>query len=250
MNTNEWLEDYFRRKLLSNDALHECIDKSSVVTVELDEGIVYDLIVIMPDDLFTGEFSGQFGDCFVQNDHECVPPVFTRFKSYAWLRKDFERRLAIALWIFGKSIVIRDPDDTFVSILTEYRSVFERRLLEITRRKYVEFRSDRHNLRQTVSHQDTMACALLKANIVKLAIELAFLSMGQPYPYKKWLIHEVEKLEEGSVLLNIAKRFIDTADLDQTIAISEELVRYTNDFLSQRTRLSPNLLSEWWLHLD
>jgi hypothetical protein len=207
-------------------------------------------MVIMPDDLFTGEFSGRFGDCFVQNDHECVPHVFTRFKSRDWLKKDFERRLAIALWIFGRSIVIRDPNDAFVSILTEYRSVFERRLLEIMRRKYVEFRSDRHNLRQAVSHQDTMACALLKTNIVKLAIELAFLSMGQPYPYKKWLAHEVEKLEGGLALLNIARRFIHAIDLDQTITISEELVKHTNDFLGQRTRLSSNLFSEWWLHLD
>lgn len=250
MNTSEWLEDYFRHKLLSDDILHKYIDKSSVVTVELDEGIVYDLMVIMPDDLFTGEFSVKFGGCFVQNDHECVPPVFTRFKSYDWLRRDFERRMAIALWIFGKSIVIRDPCNAFLTILTEYRSVFKRRLLEIMKSKYVEFRSDRHNLRQAVSHQDIMACALLKANIVKLATEMVFLSMGQSYPYKKWLFHEVEKLEGGPVLLSIAKRFIDAVDLNQTIAISEELVMHTNNFLSQRTHLPSSLFLKWWLYLN
>lgn len=61
MNIGEWLEDYFRRKLLSNNTLREYIEKSSVVTVELDEDIVYDLMVIIPDNLFTGGFYSQFG---------------------------------------------------------------------------------------------------------------------------------------------------------------------------------------------
>ena len=107
MNIGEWLK-------ITSDAsccrTTHCASTSEVFggyRRELDEGIVYDVfMVIVPDNLFTGGFYSQFGDCFVQNDRECVPPVFTRFKSYAWLRKNFERRLAIASWIFGKSIVI------------------------------------------------------------------------------------------------------------------------------------------------
>lgn len=76
-NTGEWLEDYFRRKLLSNNTLREYIERSSVVTVELDEGIVYDLMVIMPDDLFTKEFSCQFRSKKVRAKDTISPLDFT-----------------------------------------------------------------------------------------------------------------------------------------------------------------------------
>lgn len=249
MNIELWLDNYCRSKLFSEPAIGRYAEQSSVVTVELDEGIVFDLMVLVSDDVFEREFVGKFGKCFVLNDQECKPPVFTRFKSYAWLRSDFERRLAISLWIFGKSVVIRDPEDTFGSIVREHVSVFERNLGEIIKRKYVEFRSDRHNLRQTVHHGDWLACEILKANIIKLAAELQILSQGKPYPYKKWLAHEVRKSDEGTCLLDISRRFIEAKDPAGIIATSEELVQTVVSNLGRGGLLPSDVLSEWWLHL-
>lgn len=249
MNIESWLGEYYQRKLLSEVAVGKYVEQSSVVTIELDEGVVYDLMVLVPDNVFDAEFTGRFGECFVLNDQECAPPVFTRFKSHAWLRRDFERRLAIALWIFGKSVVIHDPGGMFSSVVSEYKSMFERNLEGIIKRKYVEFRSDRHNLRHTVHHQDGLVCDILKANIVKLAAELQMLSQGKPYPYKKWLVYEVGKSDEGKHLLAISRRFIETRDPTDIILTSEELVQSVIHFLNRDGLLPSNFLAEWWLHL-
>lgn len=249
MSIELWLDEYYRKKLLSETTVAKYVEQASVITVELDKNVVYDLMVLMQDNVFNGEFASRFGECFVLNNRECVPPVFTRFKSYTWLRCDFERRLAIALWIFGKSVVISDPNDTFVSVVSEYSSIFERDLEKIIKRKYVEFRSDRHNLRQVVYHQDRLACDILKSNIVKLAAELQMLSQRKPYPYKKWLAYEVGKSDNGKHLLGISRKFIETREPADIISVSEELVQSVVHFLSCDGLLPSNFLAEWWLHL-
>ncbi|MDE2038177.1 MAG: DUF4037 domain-containing protein [Patescibacteria group bacterium] len=249
MPINQWLDSYCQRKLLTDPLVGRYAEQSSIVTVELDHEIVYDLMVLLPDILFEREFSKRHGECFVLNDQKSVPPVFTRFKSYAWLKRDFGRRLPIALWIFGRSVIVRDPNGAFSSIVGEYSDLFKRSLRGIIERKYVEFRSDRHNLRQTVHHGDDLACSILKANIVKLAAELKLLSQGKPYPYKKWLVSEVDESNGGKTLLEISHRFIEARRPEDTIATSDELVNAVVTFLDKEGILSGDILTEWWLHL-
>ena len=55
------LKRYFEEKLLSMQNLREYLDASSVVSVELDPDIVYDLIVLVPDQVFETRFKNQFG---------------------------------------------------------------------------------------------------------------------------------------------------------------------------------------------
>ena len=100
------LARYFEEKLSVMTDLQRYLRMSSVVSVELNPGVVYDLMVLVPDHLFENDFKPQFGECFVVNDKEYSPPVFTRFKSYQWLRKDLSHRLPIALWIFGRAVVV------------------------------------------------------------------------------------------------------------------------------------------------
>src|SRR3989338_3726978 len=164
------LKRYFFDKLLSITSLKEYLEVSSVVSVEIDQKVVYDLMVFVPDNLFEGRFKAQFGESFVVNDKEHSPPVFTRFKNHQWLRRDFSNRLPIALWIFRQAIVINDPCGIFEKIISDYNVVFAKCAKDIVRRKYIEFRSDRHNLRQAVYHCDDLAVNLLRANVVKIAI--------------------------------------------------------------------------------
>ena len=229
--------------------LREYLDVSSVVSVELDPSIVYDLMVLVPDQVFEASFKNQFGECFVVNHHELTPAVFTRFKSYGWLRKDFSSRLSIALWIFKRSVVVQDPKMGFGSILDEYDAIFANKRKEILRRKYIEFRSDRHNLRQAVYRHDGLATELLKSNVVKIAIEILILAHGQPYPYKKWLPSEAEKYEGGSDLVGLCTKFMQESEPEKLIALSDELVSKIVERLIPDNDFSIAFLNEWWLHL-
>jgi hypothetical protein len=244
------LKEYCEEKLLSENSLREYLNLSAIVSVELDEGVVHDLLVLLPDEVFEGRFKPKFGECFVQNDQKSSPPVFTRFKSHSWLRRDFARRLPIALWIFRKSVVMQDPGGNFGTILREHNTLFEQDLENIIKRKYIELRSDRHNLRQTISRGDRLASDLLKANVVKLALELLMLSHGKPYPYKKWLAIETGRFTSGQHLLDISSRFIETREPKDIISLSDELVGLVIKLLESGTQLPPTLLKEWWLHLS
>jgi len=243
------LKRYFFDKLLSITSLKEYLEVSSVVSVEIDQEIVYDLMVFVPDHLFNSRFKTQFGESFVVNDKEYSPPVFTRFKNYQWLRKDFSNRLPIALWIFRQAIVANDPCGRFKKIISDYSVVFARCVKDIIRRKYIEFRSDRHNLRQSVCHRDDLAINLLRANVVKIAIEILILANDQPYPYKKWLPFEAKKYEGGSEIVQTCIKFIKEKDNQKVIVLSDDLVSKIVDTLARKNCFSLSFLNQWWLHL-
>lgn len=81
MNTDSELRVYYERKLLSASGLGKYFEQSSVVSVELDEKIIYDLLVLMPDEVFAGDFKREFGDCFVLNDQKNSPSLRRKKKS-------------------------------------------------------------------------------------------------------------------------------------------------------------------------
>ncbi|MBI5220771.1 MAG: hypothetical protein HY978_02965 [Candidatus Liptonbacteria bacterium] len=249
MSTLNELSEYFEKNLSAIDGLRPYLGVSSVVSVELNRGQVYDLMVLMPDSTFEDAFKLQFGECFVVNDKDYSPPVFTRFKSHAWLRRDFSRRLSIALWIFGRGVVVQDPGNVFGEILLEYRSLFEQQLKGIIRHKYVEFRSDRHNLRQAVYRNDSLAIDLLKSNVIKLALEITLLAAGRPYPYKKWLPSETGTTYGGSQLVDLCQNFTGEEDREKVISMSDDIVATIVRILSRDESFSASFLNEWWLHL-
>jgi hypothetical protein len=249
MSAFDELSQYLRENLSTMDGLRTYLEASSIVSVELDREQVYDLMVLMPDNMFEGAFRAQFGECFVVNDKDHSPPVFSRFKSQTWLRKDLSRRLPIALWIFGRGVVVQDPGNILRKILLECRASFEQQRKEIIRHKYIEFRSDRHNLRQAVYHNDGLAGDLLKSNVVKLALEISLLAAGRSYPYKKWLPSEAGALGGGSQLVGLCEYFIRERSYGKVISISDEIVAAIVRILSPDESFSASFLNEWWLHL-
>ena len=243
------LRQYFEDELMSTDDLHKYLPRSTVVSVEVDEKLIIDLIVFIPDQIFNSEFVNKYGDCYVVNDQKQLPHVFTRFKDYQWLLNDFSRRLAIALWIFQNAIIINDPYDTFRRIVQIQSEMFNRRLTDIIRNKYIEFRSDRHNLRQAIFHQDKLAVDILRANVVKLALEILILANGRPYPYKKWLAPEASKFDVGHGVLESCFKFTNEENPSKIMSWSDELVSKTSDVLLANTNLPAQLATEWWLYL-
>ena len=250
VKTNNQFSRYIREKLFTTQDLRRYLESSSVLITGQDSELVMDVMVVMPDDLFEGSFRRQFGECFVVNDHKHRPPVFTRFKSFRWLREDLSRRLPIALWIFRRASVFQDPNMTFQKIIAECEEVFKKTIHSIISHKYIEFRSERHNLRQVVWHKDKIATDLIRATVVKLAFEIVLLSQGSPYPFKKWLSSEVDRLDvDGHGLVCLSRKFLMETDLKRVIALSDQLVEYIIDILSRSDKFSADFLQRWWLYL-
>lgn len=244
------LRQYFEDELMRIDNLREYLPRSTIVSVEIDERLIIDLITFVPNQIFNGEFVEKHGDCYVVNDQKQLPHVFTRFKSYQWLLDDFSKRLAIALWIFQNAIIVNDPDDAFRKIVRSQSEIFNRSLVDIIRKKYIEFRSDRHNLRQAIFHQDKLAVNMLRANVAKLALEILILVNGKPYPYKKWLAIEASKYDANHGIREACLRFTSEEDPDKIIAQSDELVGKISDVFLSNTNLPEQLVKDWWLHLE
>lgn len=250
MNNTLKLKKYFEEKLFLIKDLQKYLTKSAIVSVELDEKLIFDLIVFVPDQIFNNEFITQFGDCFVVNDQEQLPHVFTRFKSYQWLLNDFSRRLPIALWIFKQSIIIQDPEENFDKIVRKHSNLFKQNREKIIRQKYIEFRSDRHNIRQAIFHQNKLAINILRANVVKIALEIFILAHGEPYPYKKWLSSEAMNFDKKIGIINTCIEFVQETNNKKIITISDELVNKIANILKTNSNLSSKFINEWWLHLS
>jgi len=257
MNRLNSVNDYLQTKLARKSKLSEFFDDAAVVWyassafVEwYDPELVRDILIILPDERFES-FKTNFGPNYVVDDHNVVPPVFVRFKSYKWLQRDFARRLPVALWIYQHAKVLRDPQGKFADILRSQSEVFKKQLPSILRRKYIEFRTDRHNLRHTIPSRMDLATRLIKASVVKLALELTLLAEGQPYPYKKWLFWATEReATQGQEVVSLVTRFWDETDNDRVITLSDQLVAKVASICAQSGLVSEGVTTKWWLHLD
>jgi len=221
----------------------------SIVVTEVDSGIVWDILVLMADSLFS-QFSQEHGESFVLDDHAHTPPIFTKVRSYSWFMKDLTSRRAIALWIYGNGLIIEDPESIFESAIRKEREVFESTIPDIIKIKYLELRTERHNLRSIVETKRAMALHIVRANIVKLALELCLLAEKKPYPYKKWLPDVArDQSIAGQKVYALAQSFLNEEDYGQIIAISEDLIAEVINFLTKSEMCTKNYLERWWLHL-
>lgn len=248
------LERYVRKKLFAIEQIAPYLCDSSVIETGSDFGLVWDFLIIMPKEKFQANFVHRFGHTFVLDDHEQCPPVFTRFKCYEWLNRDFERRLPIALWIFQNACIIQDPNNTFREIVDHYQGLFNQKIPEIIRAKYLELRSERHNLRQTVSlgHLTPVEIDLMRGTVVKLAFEILLLASRLPYPYKRCLAEEVRKKIgiEGQKLLTLADTFLRETCGPGIIAKSDDLITMVIRALTRRKLFEKAFLNRWWEYLD
>ena len=250
---NEYLQFQLARKPELAGLLDDAVVvwyASSAFMDWYDPDLVRDLLIVLPNERFVN-FEADFGPNYVVDDHDVVPPVFVRFKSYEWLERDLLRRLPVALWIYQHARVLRDPQGKFANFLRTQSEAFKEQLPSILRRKYLEFRTDRHNLRHTVPASMGMATRLIKSSAVKLALELTLLAEGKPYPYKKWLFWAAEQeTVQGREIVNLATRFWDETDKNQIIALSDQLVAKVASICVQSGFVPEDVTTRWWLHLD
>jgi hypothetical protein len=250
MDTSDLLvKKYIKERLSNNPELVPYISKTSILLTEDDPGLVWDFLILLPDELFS-EFSARYSDCFVIDDHEYDPWVFTKVKSLGWIVKDFQKRLPIALWIYQHSMIIQDKDKQFSNILDRQKERFAELFPEILQKKYIEFRTERHNLRHAIKRENAIAIALIKATVVKLSFEMSFLAEGKPYPYKKWLPIFVQRgTGKKAELYNISQDFLDTKEAERSIELSNQLVEKTISLLNETKVLEDDILQRWWLYL-
>jgi len=243
------VRNYVFERLYDNPLLKKHISRSSILLIT-EEYNIWDIIVLFPDNIFSQHIARKVGECFVIDDHDHKPWVFTRIKDYKWLRKDFSRRISIALWLFSNALIVQDEDSIFSDILTEQLTRFYELIPKLLALKYIEFRSERHNLRYASIEKRLLASRIIRATIVKLSLEICFLSERKPYPYKM-LLPERSLVEtaNGIEVLQIGERFLNAENDELIIELSENLVRKIVSVLKNTKMFSDSWLDNWWLHL-
>jgi hypothetical protein len=159
-------------------------------------------------------------------------------------------RPAIALWICIHAKVLQDPDRRFYSIVLSRQQEYVKTIPAILRQKYLELRSERHNLRYTVFHGQDVASELIKTTLVKLALELCYLFEDRPYPFKALLPRKAaEETKNGNSVLFHCERLLGLKDPHEAIGITDDLIREIDRFLINSPHVNENFLRSWWLHL-
>jgi hypothetical protein len=242
------LRKYVKDKLGSMENICDYIPGATILCTEYDQKIIFDLLVLLENDLFRYEYE-KLHPLFV-DDHEHVPPVFTKIRPYQWLSNDFESRLIIALWMYRRAIILQKTGDNFDDILQVAEKKFRNNLEDIIRKKYLEFRSERHLLRACVQRKDQLAIELIKANIAKLALELSYLAESKPYPYKVRLVWEVRRdTKYGECLYRLSNEFLKSSSRE-VIKKSDLLVNRIIKMLLETKLFSPRFLNSWWEYLE
>jgi len=246
MNKKIEVEIYVQKKL-TMEVTESFLTSSIILLIEDDPNIVRDILVLIPNTEY-GKFVDCYGPHFVVDDHDYKYPIFTKFRNLEWMKDDLKSRLSIALWIYQNSLVIQDPQREFVRLLDYYQSVFQQALPVLIKHKYIEMRTERHNLRQAISRDRKIAIPIIKATVAKLAMEISLLADNQPYPYKKWLPEVARNSHMGRAVYPLVEAFLGEKNGEKTIAISEEIIESMRNFLSKNW-LSSDLLNRWWLYL-
>lgn len=241
------VSDYLRKKL-SSSILGGYLHTASIALTVVEQEVVWDILLVLDDETFDA-FQVKYGSSFVVDDHEHLPPVFTKVKSLSWLQRDLASRPAIALWLYRNALVLNDPEDRFVTSVDLAWQNFQNSIPHLMRIKYLELRTERHNLRHIVGRD--IAFEIVKGNIAKLALELFLLVRGEPYPYKKRLPNVVkEHSEAGQCLYGVCESFLREGSLEKTIQISDALVASIRDMLAESGMFTDDFLDSWWLHLQ
>jgi len=248
MNEKE-VRKYVFRTLYKKPILKKHISQSSILLIA-EEDFIWDIMIFFLDDVFRKYFVKKVGECFVIDDHDYDPWVFTGIKSYGWLKEDFLRRSSIALWVFGNALIVQDEGDSFSIILKEHRARFAELVPDFLRAKYIELRSERHNLRYVSVKRRLVASKIIRATIVKLCLEICFLSERKPYPYKM-LLPERSAIEtvNGKKILQIGRDFLRANNDNLIIELSESLVQEIVSILRITKLFSDSFLDKWWFHL-
>lgn len=246
MNKKIEMEIYVQKKL-KTEVTESFLTSSTILLIEDDPNIVRDILVLIPNTEY-GKFIDCYGPHFVVDDHDYEYPIFTKFRNLEWLKDDLKSRLSIALWIYQNSLVIQDPQREFVRLLDYYQSVFQQALPVLIRHKYIEMRTEKHNLRQAISQDRKIAIPIIKATVAKLAMEISLLADNQPYPYKKWLPEVARNSHIGRAIYTLVEDFLGEKNGEKTITISEEIIESMRNFLSKNW-LSSDILNRWWLYL-
>jgi hypothetical protein len=234
----------------NNNEIKEYLLNASVLAIKYEDGKIYDIMIFLEDDIFTNQFSPIYGSNFVIDKHTNHYDIFIRIKNYSWIKKDFSRRLPIALWILKNSIILQEKEKKITSIINLYQNKFESMVVDMACQKYLELRSERHNLRFSLKRNDHVASTIIKATIVKLSLELCFLSERKPYPFKILLPQTAtEQSEYGEEMLNICRSFLNSTIAEESIFLSDKLIQKLIDMLDKKLHLQNDFLEKWWLHL-
>ena len=227
------------------------VGDSTILLSSYENNRVWDMMLLMDDELFNFEFSHLYSKHFVIDDHAHNPPVFLRVKNYNWLKDDFSKRLSVALWIFQNSLVIQEKDGAFSRILSEGNTDFRNNLPSIIRRKYLEMRGERHNLRYSAPRTGDIANVIVKGNIAKLCFELILLAEGKPHPFRILLPQYARKnSRNGEILFSLAQKFLAETDPGETILLSDEIIGCVANALRPMKLFERDFLDKWWLYMD
>ncbi len=248
--------EYISKVLAKKAELADYIDESTILLNAYENGAyknnkVWDLMILIDNDWFKYEFSYLYSEYFVVDDHEHDPPIFTRIKNYKWLVENFAKRRSIALWIFQNAIVLQEKENLFQRIIAKQEDIFKKDIQNIIKRKYLELRSDRHNLRYSVTRPDDVANPLLKTNIAKLCFELSLLANRKPYPFRILLPdYAKNNAINGNEVFLLVQKFLVTTDPETTILLSDKLIERIVATLQEMNFYSEDFLFKWWLYLD
>ena len=251
---NKVIEDcrtYISTVLVKKVELTDFLTESTILLNTYEDNKIWDLMVLLSDDWYEFEFAYLNSEHFVVDDHDHDPPVFTRVKSYSWLKDNFTKRLPVALWIFQNSAVIQESGEQFAEIITEQEKIFIKKIKALIRRKYLEMRGDRHNLRFSAIRTNDISNNLIKANVVKLCFEISLLALNKPYPFKV-LLSEYTKMHvvDGERFVYLAQKFLTTNNPKETIALSDKIIEFVIMYLKETGEFSNDFLNRWWLYLD
>jgi hypothetical protein len=242
---------YVQKDLTKQNGLDKYIKQSTILLYSYERNYIWDLLILMDNELFKNDFVFQFSENFIIDDHKHDPSVFVRVKNYSWLKDDFNKRLPVVLWIFENALVIQEYGNNFSQILYENKKLFTKKLFGIIKRKYLEMRGDRHNLRRSIKKSNDLASIILKSNIVKLCFELSLLAEGKAYPFRCFLPEYAKsRASFGNDIFIISNKFIAETDQNKIIDLSDCLIEKVSRALRLNGNFSKDFLDRWWLYLD
>ena len=197
------------------------------------------------------EFTKEYGENYVIDDHKNTPIVFCQIHNKSWLltRLKEKKTKILYLWIYTNCLYLQDYLNLYINEIKKEKDFFIKNINNFIKEHYIKFAVRRLDTSSCAKRGLNVAMSINKAEMIKTLLELLSLLKGFPYPYTKWLFKHVEIIypHDGDIrkILELTKKLVQENSISKNIILLKELKLEVENLLQKQCG-KERWIEYWW----
>ena len=181
----------------------------------------------------------------VNNNFFPVPVIDWRVLSTSDINQEFEIDLPATLWEYLNSVILEDPDENFVNLITYWKKEFEKRRYSLIYSHFSDLsRIRRWILYSTTTSKRESSLIFLISRFMRLFLQINCLIDSKVYPRDKWLfLWTKDNINLGKENLSLINNILSFKKLENCSNACNKLYFFIKERIINNNIYTENLLN-------